>query len=229
MDPSYRNPYNTAALLHHGRRRYHDEARELRRMLDLDPDDPYALFGLGRLAARRKQWREAEALFERSLASDDSVIDTHRAPAGVLVKLGREDDAIRAYERSLKLALNRGIPLAGPVATQLRASAHGSGALAGPRKDRPAPYASRSAGTGDNRLPSECRGKARRGRGAIHAGVALPPAAPMACREPGGLGDARAGPGGAVGRDPVCWPSHRGRDTAAGRTRCAATLLPVLH
>ena len=115
-DPSYRNPYNTAALVLHEQRRHDAEDRVLRRMLDLDPEDPYAHYGLGRLAARHRRWRDAERHFERSLAGDDTVIDTYRALAGVMERLGREAEAVRAYERSLKLALEGGIPLAGPPA-----------------------------------------------------------------------------------------------------------------
>jgi tetratricopeptide (TPR) repeat protein len=85
--------------------------------LALDPEDAYAHFGLGRLAAQRNRWDEAEALLRKSLALNGRLVDAYRALGDVLVKQGRYDEAIWAYEQSLKLALAGHKPLEGAIAT----------------------------------------------------------------------------------------------------------------
>jgi hypothetical protein len=56
-------------------------------------------------------------LLRKSLALDGHLIDAYRALGEVLVKQGRREEAIWAYEQSLKLALAGYKPLEGPIAT----------------------------------------------------------------------------------------------------------------
>jgi tetratricopeptide (TPR) repeat protein len=117
LDSSYRSPYNSRGLDYYTERRFAEAEEEHRRTLWLDPQDPYALFGLGRLAARRKRWNQAEALLRKSLAHDDNLINAYRWLGKVLIKQGRHDEAIAAYERSLKLALAGYRPVEGNIVT----------------------------------------------------------------------------------------------------------------
>jgi tetratricopeptide (TPR) repeat protein len=117
LDSSYRSPYNSRGLHYYSERRFAEAEEEHRRTLSLDPQDPYALFGLGRLAARRKRWIQAEALLRKSLAHDGNLINTYRWLGKVLIKQGRHAEAIAAYERSLKLALAGYRPLEGNIVT----------------------------------------------------------------------------------------------------------------
>lgn len=122
LDPSYRTAYNSAALSSYSDRRFRAAEREHRRVLALAPDDAYAHFGLGRLAAQRKRWHEAEALLTKSLELDGHLIDAYRELGDVQVKLGRHEKAIGAYERSLKLALAGHKALEGPIVTNPEAN-----------------------------------------------------------------------------------------------------------
>jgi tetratricopeptide (TPR) repeat protein len=108
-DRLYRTPRNNAGwwYLEEGNVRRYSQARSaFERARSLDPQDPYAWLGLGRLAIREKDWAGAEVLLRRSLALEDACIDTHRALAWVLARRKDYPGAIAAYERSLKLALS---------------------------------------------------------------------------------------------------------------------------
>ncbi|MDD5559560.1 tetratricopeptide repeat protein [Candidatus Methylomirabilis sp.] len=117
LDVSYRTAYNSAGLHYHLDGCARAVEREYRRALALDPEDAYAHCGLGRLAAQRRHWNEAEALLRKSLALDEHLINAYRTLGDVLVKQGRCEEAIRAYEQSLKLALAGYKPLKGSIAT----------------------------------------------------------------------------------------------------------------
>jgi tetratricopeptide (TPR) repeat protein len=117
LDPTYRTPYNSPGLKHHSERRFGEARADYLRTLALNPADAYAHFGLGRLAARQRLWSEAESHLSKSIALDHQFTDAYRVLGNVLEKQCRREDAIVAYERSLKLALAGHKPLGEPIAT----------------------------------------------------------------------------------------------------------------
>jgi Flp pilus assembly protein TadD len=115
LDPSYRTPYNSAGIGYYARQMFKEAAAEHQKTLLLDPEDPYAHYGLGRLAARRRDWCAAETHLKRSLALDANLVDAHRTLGEVLAKRGCRLEAIAAYEKSLKLTLEGHKTLKGPI------------------------------------------------------------------------------------------------------------------
>ena len=118
LDKTYRTAYNSAGFVYFQSKRFKEAEQEHLRTLALDPEDTHAHFGLAQLAARKKCWEEAETLLRTSLALDANLLDSHRLLGKVLTKLGREDEAIAAYERSVKLALTGHRPIAGVLLTK---------------------------------------------------------------------------------------------------------------
>ena len=117
LDPSYRTAYNSAGLWHFWSRRFSGARQEHWRTLQLDAQDPFAHLGLAWLAVREKNWSEAETLLRKALQLDQHLLDAYRSLGDVLVRQGRPEKAIAAYERSLTLALGGHRPLDGPIAT----------------------------------------------------------------------------------------------------------------
>jgi tetratricopeptide (TPR) repeat protein len=105
FDPAYRNPYNTAGWVRLGERRYAAAEREFALRLELDPNDPFSLAGMGQIVARRKDWTGAEALLRQAIAGEPDLVDAHRLLAGVLAHSGRTVEAIAEYRLALKLSL----------------------------------------------------------------------------------------------------------------------------
>jgi len=118
FDPSYRTPYGSPGVSRYNRGQYREAEAGFRQTLSLDPQNAHAHLGLGRIARRRKQWAEAEAELRAALSLDSDLLDAHRHLGEVLVKQGRRQEAIRSYERSLKLALAGHRPLDGHIVTE---------------------------------------------------------------------------------------------------------------
>jgi tetratricopeptide (TPR) repeat protein len=96
-------------------RRLREAEEEHHRILILDPEDAYAHFGLGQIAARRRRWPEAEAWLRKALALNDHLVDAYRTLGKVLSRQKRRREAITVYERSLKLTLAGHKPLKAPI------------------------------------------------------------------------------------------------------------------
>ena len=105
LDPSYRTPFSSAGFVHLESRDWQAAEREFRAALQLDAEDPYATLGLASVAAQQENWEEAKGLVESSLAADPNLLDAQRLHGRILARLQRNDEALAAYERSLKLAL----------------------------------------------------------------------------------------------------------------------------
>jgi tetratricopeptide (TPR) repeat protein len=73
--------------------------------LQLDPDNAEAHFGLGLLAKRQRHWGQSEALLKKAVELEANFLDSYRALGDVLARQGRTEDAMVAYTRALKLAL----------------------------------------------------------------------------------------------------------------------------
>jgi tetratricopeptide (TPR) repeat protein len=117
LDPSYRTAYNSQGIWWYWQRRWPRAEQEHHNTLALDPQDPYALLGLGQLAVKRRLWGEAEAWLKRALEADGRLVDAHRSLGFVFARQKRRREAIAAYEKSLRLALAGHKPLAGPILT----------------------------------------------------------------------------------------------------------------
>ncbi len=117
LDPSYDTAYNSAGLWYYGQDRLHPAAAEYRRTLALNPEDAYAMLGLGRLALRQRRWAEAENYLQQALARQPDLVDGRRALGEALARQGRRREAITAYEKSLLLTLHGRKPLDGPIVT----------------------------------------------------------------------------------------------------------------
>jgi tetratricopeptide (TPR) repeat protein len=98
-------------------RAYAAAERAFRFATCLDPAAAGAHLGLSWIAARRRRWAESENRARTSLALEPGSVDAHRALARSLEKQNRLDEAIRAYEQSLKLALAGARPFNAVIAT----------------------------------------------------------------------------------------------------------------
>lgn len=117
IDPSYRTACNTVGVLYQSRGQLQQARSEFERVLQLDSEDPYAHYGMALIAAEGKRWDDAEARLRKSLACDDQLLDVHRTLGRLLTRQGRYDEAIRAYEASIKLALAGHTSFVGPIIT----------------------------------------------------------------------------------------------------------------
>jgi tetratricopeptide (TPR) repeat protein len=117
IDPAYRHPYRSRGPLEQAAGRWRAARAEYDRALLLDPADPFPRLGLAQLAREDRRFDESRRLFEDTvkLPGGDR-IEAWRGLAGLLARTD-PPAAIRAYERSLQLALNGQVPLSAPLCT----------------------------------------------------------------------------------------------------------------
>jgi tetratricopeptide (TPR) repeat protein len=105
LDPSYFTPFNSDALSNYWERRWKAAESECRRTLQLNPEDASAHLVLAWLALQQSQWGTAESEARRAAEIQPDSLDAQRALGEALQKLGRRQEAVAAFEKSLKLAL----------------------------------------------------------------------------------------------------------------------------
>lgn len=111
LDSTYRGLYGGAGMVRLWERRFKEAEREFRRVLELDPGDGYALYGLAELACERGDFSGAVASADQALAAAPQLIDAHRVRGQALAALRRTQEAISSYETSLRLALEGHKPI----------------------------------------------------------------------------------------------------------------------
>lgn len=79
-----------------------------RRVLEIDPDDPLAHFGLGELAVERERFADAVDHLERAIAADPGHSAAMLALGAALEGLDDRDRALEVYERGVEIAAGRG-------------------------------------------------------------------------------------------------------------------------
>jgi TolB-like protein len=87
---------------------YDRAARELDLILELRPNDPDAVYQLGRVRARQGRWEEAETLLRRALALDPFQSKAAEYLANVLRNRGRFTEAATFVDRAAALAPDDG-------------------------------------------------------------------------------------------------------------------------
>jgi folate-binding Fe-S cluster repair protein YgfZ/Flp pilus assembly protein TadD len=97
------------------RRRRDEERSELARredlfarVLDLDPDDRVANFGLGEICVETGRYEEAVEHLERALADDRRYSAAYLVLGRAFEGLGRSERALEAYRRGVEVAAERG-------------------------------------------------------------------------------------------------------------------------
>ena len=105
-DPSYKTPYNSFAINYYEDKYLNEAKEEHLKVLNLDPDDPYALIGLAQIALKRKEWKEGEYLVGKALEINQEIPDVYRILGDLLLKQNKIEEAINAYESCLKLLLH---------------------------------------------------------------------------------------------------------------------------
>lgn len=120
LDSSYRGAYSSAGFHCYWRQEFAAAEREFRDTRELSPQDPHACLGLGLIAKKRKHWAEAEQYLRAALAIDDRLVDAQRALGDVLLHQRRDQEALAAYEKTLKLGLMGCKPLTGPILTNAK-------------------------------------------------------------------------------------------------------------
>jgi tetratricopeptide (TPR) repeat protein len=73
-------------------------------VLAVAPEDPHALSNLGFIRAEQRRYDEALELARRAVASDEGYSSAHVNLGGLLLRDGRADEALAAFERGLQTA-----------------------------------------------------------------------------------------------------------------------------
>jgi len=77
-------------------------------VLEIDPEDPVALFGLGNALSTLEQWEEAERYLDRAAAVDKDNSAVFLARGKALEMLGRRSEAVAAYRAGMEVASRKG-------------------------------------------------------------------------------------------------------------------------
>lgn len=97
--------------------REQDEARQadaarkermFRQVLDFDPDDPIAWYGLGRSLSTLQRWDEAADALERATTVDGKNAAAFLAWGKALERLGADERAVDVYRQGMEVASRRG-------------------------------------------------------------------------------------------------------------------------
>jgi len=87
-----------------------DRVEALSRMLEANPDDPRARFGLALELERQERWEEAADHLRKYLQSTDDEGNAYGRLGHVLRELGREEEARVAYRDGIAAAHRHGHP-----------------------------------------------------------------------------------------------------------------------
>ena len=82
--------------------------RMFEQVLEFDPVDPIALFGIGSALAVLMEWAEAARMLERASDADKNNSAVYLAWGKALEELGQTDEAIATYESGMEVASRRG-------------------------------------------------------------------------------------------------------------------------
>ncbi len=132
-----------------------DRARReglFREVLELEPGDPVASFGLGRILVESARFEEARGLLEKAVTADPDHSAAHLALGLALEGLGLTERATAAYRRGLEAAARRG-DLATANRMQERLSELGAPARSGDARPASAEGLEPRARTGENPQP----------------------------------------------------------------------------
>ncbi|MCG6881537.1 MAG: tetratricopeptide repeat protein, partial [Deltaproteobacteria bacterium] len=80
------------------------------RRLDLQPDDPYALLGLARIAIDASQWKEGESYLNHAVKKNPTFGAAHRLLATVHDHFGRKDEMQQSLDRAAQCTRFRPAP-----------------------------------------------------------------------------------------------------------------------
>ncbi len=83
---------------------------QYRRLLDLQPDDPYALLGLARIAIDEGQWKEAAAYLNHAVNKNPEFGVAHRLLATVHEHFGRKEKMKQSLDRAAQCTRFRPAP-----------------------------------------------------------------------------------------------------------------------
>nr|WP_224746772.1 tetratricopeptide repeat protein [Pelovirga terrestris] len=72
-----------------------------RRALEVDPDNPYALYGLGNCHRWHKRYQEAIAVWQKILKNSEGTQALHTRMGDAYYHIGMKDEAARSYRRSI--------------------------------------------------------------------------------------------------------------------------------
>jgi tetratricopeptide (TPR) repeat protein len=78
------------------------------KVLEIDPEDPIALFGLGNALSTLGDWEQAEQLYARAMTAQGNNSAIFLARGRALERLGRSDRALAVYRDGLEVASRRG-------------------------------------------------------------------------------------------------------------------------
>ena len=77
-------------------------------VLELDPDDVVACFGLGKVYADLEQWEKAEPLFARAIKNKPDYSMAFSQRSRCLAKLGRAPEAVNVLKEGIEIARQQG-------------------------------------------------------------------------------------------------------------------------
>lgn len=84
------------------------KSKMFRQVLDFDPEDPIALFGLGTALSVLGQWEEAVPVLEQASVADGKNAAVFLAWGKALERLGRAPEAVTVYRQGMEVASKRG-------------------------------------------------------------------------------------------------------------------------
>ncbi|MCW5315414.1 tetratricopeptide repeat protein [Nostoc sp. KVJ3] len=91
------------AVEHRRAKRFTQSEEVYRQIIDVNPKQPEALYGLGMLAQQRGQYQNAEQFFQAALQLEPEVAAIHNSLGFTLQQQGKLDEAVICYEKALKI------------------------------------------------------------------------------------------------------------------------------
>jgi protein O-GlcNAc transferase len=91
------------AAQHHRAKRFSQAEEVYRQVIDVNPKQLEALYGLGMLAQHRGQYQNAEQFFQAALQLEPEAAAIHNSLGFTLQQQGKLEEAIACYEKALKI------------------------------------------------------------------------------------------------------------------------------